>query len=375
MAGFTPTPYPYLGYANEIIKSNQGTVFDASDIYKREYTKTFRVRVADPRVGPETVCRAPGIPAPYTPYASAGNFEYDLSAVVVGLEAAKEVETDWQNWIVTVKYSTELGNVKSDFGFPSKKDGGTANHPELEPPVLDWDFEVVKEAMPTDLNGRPFINSAGDLYEPAPQIDVARPVLHLQRNQLDFSPVKAQQFAFALNNKMFLGQYPYTAQCYPPKATQKQLGGLIYWRVTYKIRFKNLIPIKQWSEKKGMFVPVDRKQDEQTFLNNITWSTGYLGNPWTLTPGKTWLVELLDAGYNEYRDLNQEKFGGPPGNRTPVPIVAPSGGKPSKPVLLNGDGAKLGIRKKNGLAAVVPVYNQFWCYPDADLNVILQRGV
>ena len=183
MGFFGPPPYPYAAYANEIMSSNEGSIFDASDIYKREYTKTFRVRVLDPRAGVETVCRCPGIPAPYTPYFSAGNYEYDLSAVVVGISAKKEVDSDWQNWLVTVKYSTELGNVKSDFGFPSKKDG-SANNPELEPPVLDWDFEVVKEALPMDLDGRPFMNSAGDLYDPPPQVDVARAVLNYQRNQL-----------------------------------------------------------------------------------------------------------------------------------------------------------------------------------------------
>lgn len=373
MPVYTPVvPYPYNGYANEIMSSNEGTIFDATDIYKREYTKTFRVRVLDPRVGSETVCRCPGIPGPYTPYFSAGNYEYDLSALVVNLSAKKENDGDWQNWLVTVKYSSDLGSVKSDFGFPSKKDG-SANNPELEPPVLDWDFEVVKEALPTDLNGRPFINSAGDLYDPPPQVDIARPVLNYQRNQLSFDQVKASQFAFALNSKMFLGQYPLTAQCYPPKATMKQLGGLIYWRVNYKIRFKSLIPVRQWNAKKGTWVPVDRKIDEQVFWDTLTQYTGWLGNPVTLAPGRTWLVEILDAGYNERRDLQKEKTG-IPGEFAPVPIVAPGGGKPTKPVLLNGYGKKLDIPKvaNQDFAAV---YNQFWCYPQQDLNIILRQGV
>jgi len=370
MAIFHPPPYPYAAYANEIMSSNEGSIFDANDIYKREYTKTFRVRVLDPRVGPETVCRCPGIPGPYTPYFSAGNYEYDLSAVVVGLDAKKEKDDDWQNWLVTVKYSTELNNKSADGNnaFPSRKDGNS-NNPELEPAVLDWDFEVTKEALPLDLNSQPFINSAGDLYDPAPQIDIARPVLHLQRNQLDFSPVKAQQFAFALNSKMFFGQYPYTAQCYPPKATQKQLGGLIYWRVNYKIRFKNLIPIKQWNPRKGRFVPVDRKKDEEAFLANLTDFTGFFGNSVTINPGQTWLLELLDAGYNEYRVID----GAFP--RKKVPISSPTGGKPTKPVLLDGLGNKLDIPKKNTDPPLRPRYNQFWVYPIADLNIILKKGV
>ena len=61
MAIFHPPPYPYAAYANEIMSSNEGSIFDANDIYKREYTKTFRVRVLDPRVGPETVCSCIGI--------------------------------------------------------------------------------------------------------------------------------------------------------------------------------------------------------------------------------------------------------------------------------------------------------------------------
>lgn len=393
---YQTVPYPYNGYANEIMSSNEGTIFDADDIYKREYTKTFRVRVLDKRVGAETVCRAPGIPAPYTPYFSAGNYEYDLSALVTNISAKKENEGDWQNWLVTVKYSTELRNTKSDFGYPSKKDG-TANHPELEPPVLDWDFEVTKEALPLDLNSRPFINSAGDLYDPPPMVDIARPVLSLQRNQLNFNAVIAQQYAFALNSKMFLGQYPYTAQSYPPKATQKQLGGLIYWRVHYKIRFKSLVSVRTWSSTKRRYVPIDRKKDEQKFLDSITEGYGFFGNPYTRDPGKTWLVELLDAGYNEYprnkQEMTQDQYNlyienlgklpsgpfpgmpGAPSARTKRPIINPQGGPLSKPALLDGDGAKLPIPKLLTDDALRPYYNQFWCYPEADLNILLQQGV
>ena len=368
MSIFNPTvAYPYHGYANEIMGSNEGSIFDATDIYKREYTKTFRVRVLDPRVGPETVCRAPGIPAPYTPYFSAGNYEYDLSAVVAGISAKKENEGDWQNWLVTVKYSTEISN-KADFGYPSSKDKAS-NNPELEPPILDWDFEVTKEALPVDLNSRPFINSAGDLYNPPPLIDIARPVLNLQRNQLNFNAVAAQQYAFALNSKMFLGQYPYTAQCYPPKATQKQLGGLIYWRVHYKIRFKNLTSVRTWDSIKRKYVPINRAKDEVKFVNSITDGYGFFGNPYTQDPGKTWLVELLDAGYFE------NPFNFALGKRDYRPIIGKSGGLLDKPALLDGDGKQLPIPKTPTDGTLKPYYNQFWCYPEADLNIILKQGV
>lgn len=348
--------------AQEIIDTGEGTGFDANS-QVREYTKNYLLVATDPRVGSLNACYGPGIPRPYSPYFAAGGLEFDLNALCVRISAKRMDKDDWQRWLVTVQYSTNVGRVTpqtpEQFGQPSRPQG-SANNPELEPPVIDWDFEISKESPPMDLDGQLFVNSANDYYNPPPMIDMARPVLSIERNQINFSAIDASSYAFAVNNKPFLGQPVGTAQCYPPKARQMNRGGIQYWRVNYKIRFRTLIPIYKKNKFNKIIANPLAQKEEILFTSRVT------GNTFTLTPGKTWQPQLLDQGLNEWNNASQ----------TSVPIFKALQGKITKPVALDGHGGQsLVIQNPDNTTTLQTVWNQWRCYPYADFDRILNQGV
>lgn len=228
---------------DEIFSGRSGTPFSMDG--KREYVKNFRVIVKNKYIGPMAVCAAPYIPLPYSIYQSGNGLEFDLLALLVNKQAKLQNEDDWKVWIVTCTYSTVMpeGGAPTDPGDPgvpgSPETGGrgAANNPELEPPDIEWDFEVVQKPLSEDLEKQAFLNTAKDPITPAPVFEVAYPVLSITRNQNSFDWEEARKYAFALNSDKFLNAEPGQAQCLPPRGRMTFRGPLKYWRVSYKIRF------------------------------------------------------------------------------------------------------------------------------------------
>lgn len=332
----------FYAKVDEITPGQEGTGFNV-DFRKRRYIRQFKVIVKDKRLGPIDVCYAPGIPLPYSFYFTKDGMEWDLYALCVNISAKRESsDNDWQNWIVTCEYSTDI--PFSDIPvFPKtggsprgggKKQEGDQHNPELQPPKIYWDWEIVHEAPARDLRGKPFLNSARQPFTPPPQFEYARRVLHVERNERAFDPNLAEEYAFAVNSDPFMDYEPGQAQCLPPKAEQIRYGPIFYHRVHYAIRFK----------------PREARDDGSI---------------------DTWQPELLDQGLMRLPTPHNVAVGPnlPPG--TPIPILR-LGHPITQPVCLDGSGQP---KQPNEAGEIEPEYLQFIIRKKKPFKRLFVRGL
>lgn len=324
----------YYQSVDELPYKRTGTPFNAGGA--REYTRKFRVIVKLMTMGPLDVCFCPGLPLIWSPYMSVDGSEFDLLSRLVKYEAEQEHDDDWQNWIVTASYSTNLppGGIPDQPGSPGQPSGGQKNpgaedDPTLEPWDVKWGNETVQRALRYDLKGKAFVNSANQPFSPPPTFEFAHPILMVDMNVPDFDWQAAHQWAFAVNDSTFLGAEAGCAQMMPLDAQLKFKGDFSYWRLSVKIRFAKELR-----------------------------SDGTLD---TFNP-----IQILDAGTAELNidpDVGELK--------TPKPIIRPGTGPIQHPVLLDGAGKE---GKPNTFGVIPPVELSFYVYPAKDFNSFFTKG-
>lgn len=238
----------YFGACDELPSERTGTPFDVTTM-SRNYTRRFLVELrggleSGKGLGPIAACSHPYLPVAFAPYSSYNGLEYDTLALLIKYDAVQRDKDDTTFWIVTAYYSTTMPpggqfqepSTGGTAGFPT---GGTnpSNNPELEFPDINWSFEDIQRAATVDRNKKPYINSVGQPFTPAFVRPRAVRTLNITRNELDFNSVKAEEYAYALNDAEFLGAPSGFVQCMPPHAQQQFRGKYRYWRVSYKFRF------------------------------------------------------------------------------------------------------------------------------------------
>lgn len=317
----------------EIWTGRRGTPYNIDG--SREYVRLFKVIAKNKLVGPYAACVATGLIAgsPYLPDETF-QIEGDLGAVLVDVSAEVDGQNDeWTTWIVTATYSNRLPQLVAPNDQISPGGGGpqSADDPakiELEPNHVRWDEEVIQLALPKDLDGKPFWNSALQPFKPAPTFPVSCPVLLLDRNELKFNYTKAADWAFAVNDATFLGAPAGRAQVMAPKAELQNRGPLTFWRVSYKIRILPEIP----------------------GLETMTWQPSF-----------------LDEGTK-----NIDVKVGSPTFGQPVPIME-GPVQITTPVPLNGTGQRL--VSTNQVPNPEPHYRNFRVYKSKSLSSLISRGV
>src|SRR5262249_46326548 len=119
--------------------------------------------------------------------------EFDLGALCNSVTCEQNDDAP-RRWVVTCEY-----------GPPTVEQGQQQENPLLRPAVLTWGFTQNSRAVWKDVNGTPIQNSAGDAFDPPPEIDDSRPVLTVTRNEAGFNPAIAIQYQDAVNSDQFLG--------------------------------------------------------------------------------------------------------------------------------------------------------------------------
>lgn len=331
-------PDDYIEYVEELFNGRDGTPFRSD--YNREYVQLFLVVTNDKRASNIIVCSATGIPLPFDHYSTDLGGEEDTNALCVEL-SARQMPDDQYHWIVTAKFSTVVpaAGPPADAGNPGGGKNGCQDNPELEPADTDWDFEIVQKALPYDLNGKPFVSSAGQPFVPAPTFEVSYPILNITFNELQFNYQEANEFAFSVNRKDFLNSPPETVQCFPPKVKEVYRGNLRYYRVTYKLKFK--IP---------------------TFgLTTLSQLFGLKND--------TWQPKILDQGTLALEQSYDPDTGDPAGLKQ-VNIIGNDNVIAHHPVLLDGKGQKAPYTPPvNGIVQNTnPFYLDFEVYRKADFS-------
>lgn len=333
-------PPPYFELVDELFEDRTATVFDHNG-NRREYVRKFIVITTDPRIAELSVCTAPGIPIPFSPYNSAGGVEVDWACQLVKIRADGVPNSDGYKWIVTCEYSTDVlrGGApvlpSGQFGNPRDETGGQ-NQPQYEPAELSIDFEDETRAWPFDRNGETFLNTANQPFVPSPQFPTAFPVITMTRNELFYDMRVAKKYAYAVNDRVFLGELPNRVLCLPPKAQLMFKGNVRYWRVTYRLK---------------IYIPMSESD-----VNNER-----LGSK-----KETWQPDILSQGLCRLQNNAAQ-----PDFNKPIPIMGPTG-KITTPDLLGQDGQPVvpdGAGKREGF------YCSFTVYRSEDLSLLLQTGL
>jgi hypothetical protein len=213
-----------IDFVNEIWEGRSGRVTRAG---VREYSKAFRVRtttfVTDAAEVAVAVDPASALAIPTVGDSFGPN---DVEAIATSVGPTQQA-IDPRIWVVSVDYSSNPG-------------GATSTEPE-DPldraPVESLTFSRTTSPLDRDVDGKELRNSAGDMFDPLPEVEVARPVLKIQRNEAGFAYTTAVQFVNSVNSKTFRGAAVGEARMVSISATSKFENGVSYHDVSYGIEF------------------------------------------------------------------------------------------------------------------------------------------
>ncbi|MHC4617206.1 MAG: hypothetical protein ACYTEQ_05575 [Planctomycetota bacterium] len=137
-----------------------------------------------------------------------------------------------------------LLEVQVDYGVrairPGREEGlgGLTDNPFDQPPEVDWGSSVSNEKIDRDIYGNPITNSAGETPDPPLTADIYYKVLRIKRNEMEYNPVKALNYAGAVNSDFFLGFAPFCVRCTRYDARSARSGNFFYWEVYYEFQIR-----------------------------------------------------------------------------------------------------------------------------------------
>jgi len=113
-------------------------------------------------------------------------------------------------------------------------------NPLDESPKVEWSFEKRTEIIERDVFGNAILNSAKDPYSDPIEVDRARPLLSITRNEPDFDFALAYEYVCAINSTPFYGAPPGCCMLSDVSSsytedTTIEAGG--YWTTSYKFAF------------------------------------------------------------------------------------------------------------------------------------------
>lgn len=352
---------------DEIFAGTSGVGFQASSMH-RNYVRKFRVLLApglDGSAPPTTdqvdvtdIFKDRRIPRPYASFFSnwsnpnpvegplgGVNRLADLNALAVEHSLDRENTDDTQTWILTVRYSTDIGKSGPDYrimwgGVQLFEQMTNPNAPQFKPwyarPEFTWSSVDATVARQFDINGKPFLNSAGDPFAPAPTVEVSYPLLTIVRNEETFTPTKFGYWAHAVNNATFMDHAEDCVQVMPPSASVEWHGAQKYYRATWRLRFKPPgISLNVW---------------------DVTATP-----PALVVKPESWQTQLLDAGF-------YQRVTPPVGPAVRAPIYRGGHRVSNSPALLNGQGVKLADGGN-------PVYLEFVTRQRRDLSTLFNNDM
>lgn len=221
----------------ELFDGRDGTL---STGLERRYVRKFRVRTDSKYDGPVEIMFAAGIPRLYDAYRSFGTSEVDAFALCTRVSPTQD-SNDWSTWVVECEYSTDvgLGGPPDDPGQPGAGGGsGSSGDPTLDPPVIEWGSQTREVALPLDLGDpdaadpvlqkpRPFLNSAGQPFDPPPTIEVSHLTLTVERNEPTFNASRALRYRNTVNADLWQDRLPGRWWC-------RQITGHIVFKGPYR---------------------------------------------------------------------------------------------------------------------------------------------
>jgi len=292
----------------------------------REYLRVYRVQTDSKLDDQVIVMSATGLPRLYDIYLGP-NGAYDTGAIVSSGHARQEDNSPFF-WIVEVKYSSEVGeNRKWDNSPEQARDQTQNQNPLYRPPSIKWSGQEYQRPIQEAAEvldgithfGNAIVNSAGEMFDPAAEVQDANLTLVIGRNE----PLASQDVLLAymnvVNSDYFMGWPPGTALMKPIEYDSNFENGLYYFKATYTIHFRS--SISGGVQDDGAVLPIVQEG---------------------------WILKPLDQGYAKLVQDDQGDFHNVPIRVQGQPITAPQ--------LLDGTGQVLPIGDP-------PVFRKFRVYP------------
>ena len=196
-----------------------------------EFTRAFDVLTETLNVGPYAVLNASdpnsglAIPGDFQDYHAGDDA---VTFAWVKSKTAKRDTVQPRLWTVEVRWSTDRETQQRQ----------TEENPLNRPAKRNWGSEHYSKVVDHDLRGKPMQNSAGEFFDPLPEIDDSRPILTVTRNEANpWNFSRAIQYQDAINSDEFYGFDP--RQCKINIRANEVYENLYhYWEVTYEIHFR-----------------------------------------------------------------------------------------------------------------------------------------
>jgi hypothetical protein len=219
----------------------------------REYRESYHIGLDDPLTPELAILFAPGVPRVNS------SFPSDLAALATKPEVTTPDPTDNYLRLLTVEYSTRSVD-------PSRQNQDKNDSPLLQPPKVRWGhvihsrlfnwtaddspvykYQDGKRGDPATFlvgapgaGGRwPVQNSAGEAYNPAPNIEVRRRTLSVIRNEASYNPEFADLYIDHTNIDYFQGESPGRARCVQFDGERDYAKGVPFFVVSYAFEFGN----------------------------------------------------------------------------------------------------------------------------------------
>lgn len=200
----------------------RGRAHEINSSGNRSYTRTFDVLTDDRNTAQKEVRDAAGVPRVGDVYPD------DLGATATRVSVEQDPGI-FLLWRVTVEYETVTGN---------QNQAAEDEDPLNRPAELEWSFAQFTKVADQDIDGNMITNSAGDPFDPPPEIDDSRPVLRIARNEAGFSAATAVEFMDAVNDDAFFGGQPGQVKVANISAVRQFENGIPFWRVVYEFHFR-----------------------------------------------------------------------------------------------------------------------------------------
>ncbi len=162
--------------------SRRGPVRDKKGGYT--YHETYVVRTNNVNDDGQVVEKASGLPTPNSGYSE------DAAAVVTLISPQQSSEHDTV-WYVEVTWTY----VPPGTGDP----GSTPGSNTFLLTTRNWSTVAYQETIQKDLDGKKFVNSAGDPFDPPPLLLKYNQILTMTMNRLSYNATEAAKYINAIN--------------------------------------------------------------------------------------------------------------------------------------------------------------------------------
>lgn len=194
---------------------------------KRNYEYIYRVK-ADPGDGVNEVLLDPQVPS------LSASLNDDRRATI---KTKKATLIDGTNYIWDMTLSLDTEPIPQ-----AASDADQEENPLERPPEVSWDYMTLPFIITktVDDTPKPIQNTAGEPYIPGIEVEEGIAVLHVVRNEANFSASTMLQYGNTVNSSTFYGASAGQAKLLPPRAQRVVENDLTYWRVSYEVHFRLL---------------------------------------------------------------------------------------------------------------------------------------